>query len=156
MANLILVQVVHRDQAKSKVKGDEEQSYPPGGYLFLTFSPRSYTPVSKRHDEELGFLNKSTMHVDTTRMNEMHRRRGRPPHDRDELLDLLRHLPRRGRNLVRINQCEAARKLGWHQATVQRAINDLERDGAVRRFSRLGHQGSILELLDGNTRRHDS
>jgi hypothetical protein len=48
---------------------------------------------------------------------------------------------------VKFNERRAAATLGWHRATVARALDDLEEDGSVRRFSRLGHQGMIVVLL---------
>jgi hypothetical protein len=72
---------------------------------------------------------------------------GRPPHDREALLAYLWTCPRRGRNLVKVNERQAAAALGWHRTTVGRALDDLEEEGAVERFSRLGHAGLIVKLL---------
>src|SRR5437667_7385041 len=72
---------------------------------------------------------------------------GRPPYDRGDLLEHLRHCPHRGRRLVRLNQRDAARKLGWDRATIMRALDDLERDGLARRFKNLGQQGLLVEIL---------
>lgn len=72
---------------------------------------------------------------------------GRPAYDRAELFALLQTLPRQGRRLVRLNERHAAEKLGWHRATVKRALDDLEQEGQIRRFSSLGHRGLLVELL---------
>jgi DNA-binding MarR family transcriptional regulator len=84
---------------------------------------------------------------DTGIMNTAANRIGRPPNDRAELLELLRAAPRSGRNLARLNERDAARRLGWDRGTVMRALDDLERDGLVRRFRNMGHQGLLVQLL---------
>jgi hypothetical protein len=71
----------------------------------------------------------------------------RPAYDRQELFDFLLRCPHRGREIVRLNERDAARKLGWHRATVGRALDDLEREGSVRRFKVLGHTGLLVQLL---------
>src|SRR5947207_2423595 len=72
---------------------------------------------------------------------------GRPPYARGDLLEHLRRCPHRGRHLVRLNQRDAARKLGWDRATVIRALDDLERDRLARRWKNLGQQGLLVEIL---------
>lgn len=72
---------------------------------------------------------------------------GRPPYDRAELMEYLLTCKHQGRRLVRLNEREAARRLGWHRSTVKCALDDLEESGAVRRFSKLGHQGMLIQLL---------
>ena len=72
---------------------------------------------------------------------------GRPPYDRGDLLEHLKRCPHRGRNLVRLNQRDAARKLDWDRATVIRALDDLEADGLARRWKNLGQQGLLVEIL---------
>jgi DNA-binding MarR family transcriptional regulator len=73
---------------------------------------------------------------------------GPPPYDRGDLLEHLRRCPHRGRRLVRLNERDAARKLGWDRTTVIRALDDLERDGLARRWKNLGQQGLLVEILD--------
>jgi hypothetical protein len=55
------------------------------------------------------------------------RRVGRPSYNRNDLLALLHRCPRRGRGLV--------------------PLDDLETGAFVRRFSALGHQGILVQLL---------
>jgi hypothetical protein len=75
------------------------------------------------------------------------KRPGRPPHDRETLLAYLWTCPRQGRNLVKLNERLAATAFGWDRGTVARALDDLQEDGFVVRWSRLGHQGIIVRLL---------
>lgn len=70
-------------------------------------------------------------------------RRGRPPLNRGELLQMIR--PASGRErLVAVNERVLARQLGWHRSTVIRAIGDLERAGSVRRYRNAGRGGVVL------------
>src|SRR5437667_12684880 len=71
---------------------------------------------------------------------------GRPPYDRGDLLEHLTRCPHRGRRLVRLNQRDAARKLGWDRATVIRALDDLARDGLARRWKHPGQQRLVVEV----------
>jgi DNA-binding IclR family transcriptional regulator len=75
----------------------------------------------------------------------------RRAYDRQELFDFLLRCPHRGREIVRLNERDAARKLGWHRATVGRALSDLEHEGLVRRFRVLGHTGILIQLLSQPT-----
>jgi predicted ArsR family transcriptional regulator len=77
----------------------------------------------------------------------MSSRTGRPAYNREHLMTLLEQCSRRGRRLVRLNERTAAQTLGWHRTTVKRALDDLENEGRIRRFKRLGHQGLVVQLL---------
>jgi hypothetical protein len=72
---------------------------------------------------------------------------GRPPFDRQPLLEALYALPRRGRGVVRVSERALAAKLGWDRGTVAKGISDLEAAGSVRRMKTLGHQGLLLALV---------
>jgi hypothetical protein len=58
---------------------------------------------------------------------------------------LARHSNRHG--LVVINACQLARELGCDRKSVGRMIDDLAKQGRLRRFRHRGRKGLILQLL---------
>ena len=77
---------------------------------------------------------------------------GRPAYDRRELLLLLWHHPRSGKQVIRLNERRAAQALGWSRTTVWRALHELIEAGEVRRFYPLprgGGKTGVLLVLTG-------
>lgn len=71
---------------------------------------------------------------------------GRPPYDREQLLQLLHRYPGARRGLVHINERSIAGDLGWNRCTVASALSDLEATGSVRRLKIQGRSGLLVML----------
>jgi hypothetical protein len=72
--------------------------------------------------------------------------KGRPPLDRQLLLNRMAALPGGRRGLVLVNERKVGAGLGWSRATVQRALADLEVAGLVRRGKQRGREGLMVYL----------
>jgi hypothetical protein len=73
------------------------------------------------------------------------RPRGRPRISRNAIMDAIRPRPP-STNAVLVRRKVIAKRVGCSPATVGRAIVELEANGEVRRFRRLGRKGMLLRL----------
>lgn len=72
-------------------------------------------------------------------------RLGRPPLDRQRLLDAIENLPLSGRDQVIVRPSEVAGSLGWSRSTLWRAMRELADVGLIRPFP--GGHGPPTVLL---------